>query len=298
MAYGTPNQTTLRAQFMYFCAAFMLCLLTFSSLSFAEEDRTIPTFAIYRLHPFYYVDSEGSPSGLNYEIVKKVFNGAGVPHKVAILPIGRVFHAMEQGQHDFTMSYKVPDVFPGLKFFGSVGCQQIVLAPMRGSGIKSLPDAKGKRISFIQGGRFDKIFSKTKAFTRLPAINTLTMFKLAAYGRADAIVGNRMLLASYKNDPSVVHILSPDFWEEFDAAIPITPIEIAFSISEKSKFQHYVPILEAYTRTEEVQNFIHEIYSRYGETTGGRCNMMTKNKFTFSEATEGINSDRIAEHQK
>lgn len=254
-----------------------LCVLLLSFTAHGSdtpEQHTQPTVAFLEIVPFYYTNEDGQPAGLSYDIAELVFGALDQPYKSVTMPPPRVFHALSNGHHDFTLSYKMPKLFPRLTFFGLLGCQQIVLTPLKGSGIKTLADIKGKRIAYLQGGRFDRLYSSTGLFEGRTAVHTINMFKLAARRRVDAIVANKMHMAGHRNiDPEKIGLPS-NFWNTLDTPIFITSIEASFAISNPSKFQHLIPSIESVIQTVRRDGTLEKLFKKYGEPTGGSCDAM------------------------
>lgn len=271
-----------------------------TSEAVSEESNQKPelTLVLFDLYPFFFHGQDGTPSGMTLELVGGVLNELGIPYKTIVMPISRVFNEISNGRYDLTSTYHVPEIFPDIHFFGELGCQQIVLLPLKSSGIRNMKDIAGKRLTFVQGGRFDHLYSSSSKFTSLPAPNTLNMFRMAARGRVDAIIGNRMHLYAYRDDPISRHLVPEELWDTLDDAIPVMPIRMSFAMSKKSKFQHLVPVLENHVKQAHVQAEFARISIKYGEPTGGRCNIMKRSELSVFEALNGLNDEKVAEHHK
>ena len=233
-----------------------------------------PTFVFIHTFPFYYLDENGQQTGFNYEIAKFVFDALEIEADFFGMPVGRTFREVNEGTQDFTTSYRMPDLFEGIQYFASFGCQQIVLMPLKNSGIKSFKDLVGKRISYAQGGRFDKTYSRRKDFVRVPAINTETMFRLVQRGRTDGVVMNTMAFESLRIASPPNQNLQSDIWTKFGDPVFIMPIEVAFGVSKKSKYRHLVPLIENFVSEGLEKDIFAPIFKKYGEATGGVCSAM------------------------
>ncbi|MBL4789808.1 MAG: transporter substrate-binding domain-containing protein [Kordiimonadaceae bacterium] len=233
------------------------------------------------LFPFFYKDESGSPSGFYYEVAELVFRDLGLAHKSTPMPIARVFREVSLGNQDMTVSYNMGDLVPDIEFFGSFGCQQIMLVPLKTAKMTSLKELKGKRVVFPMGGYFHKRFAKRTDFTAVAVNTTRSIFQLAARGRVDAVIFNNMALESYRKLGPERSEAPREILKLFATPIPIVPIEVSFSISKKSQVRHLMPQIEAYMKEAREQGRFAEIFKKYGEATCGDCSAMQARDTTF-----------------
>jgi len=210
------------------------------------------------------------------ELAELVFTQTHIDYDVSPMPLGRLIRQSVAGIQDVTILYRLPEVFPGLEFFASVGCLEILLVPLKKSGIKAFDDITGKRIAYMQGGRFDKVFVSKVDIIGMPIANVRNIFAMAVISQVDAVVFNNMAFESSKIFTPRASGIYGDIWGEFGAPIALLEVELSFAISRKSAFRLKVPEIEKFVRSSEGERKIRTLFRKYGVESGGKCTDSSK----------------------
>ena len=102
--------------------------------------------------PFGYLDRNGQPAGIMYEIGNRIAEEAGMPYVNAVVPYARTVFDLERGDSDFVIRYtneKLEQV--AIQVATIVSLPTIILAPA-GSRFRSLADLRGKTVGVVRGG--------------------------------------------------------------------------------------------------------------------------------------------------
>lgn len=240
-------------------------------VSAKQAQRERPRVALLNTFPYYFIDKYGTAKGFMTELAELVFTGINIGYDASPMPLGRVIRQSAAGIQDMAILYRLPEMFPDLEFFATVGCLEIILVPLKKSGIKGLDDIAGKRIAYMQGGRFDRVFASKVDIIGMPIANVRNIFAMAVISQVDAVVFNNMAFESSKTFPQRATGVYGNIWGEFAAPIALLEVELSFVVSRKSAFRSRVPEIEAFVLSAWGQRKIKTLFRKYGVETGGKC---------------------------
>ena|GEM_PF-2291551 len=243
-------------------------------------ERENPRVALLSLFPYYYRDLNGEPAGFSYEAIELLFGATGFSFDHSAMPVGRIVRQMGSGIQDIAILYRLPKLLPEMDFFATLGCQQVVLVPIRGSNIARFEDVAGKKIAYLAGGRFDRMFVSKLDIIGMPFTNAYNIFAKAVLGNADAVVFNRIAYESSRRFDTRLSGVSAETLAAFDAPIPIVEIEVSLAISRKSKFRHIMPAMEAFAKSQAGKSKLEQLFAKYGSSTGGACSAKKDEKLS------------------
>lgn len=236
------------------------------------DDQPAPLrVGIYSIFPFYYMDSNGETAGANYELTSYILGELNMPFQLTVKPLARILQEIEHGTIDLMLAYRLPKILPNLAFSSAIGCQRIVLIPLKGSGVKTMGDLSGKRIAYLQGGRFDMMHSHRSDFTHVKAVDYIKMFQLVEQQRIHAFVANMMAYRAHRAFAPRESGLPPQSWDRFDTPHVVMAIETSFLTSPKSKFFQLLPAVNSFIGEAYKAGKFAPIFRKYGENTGGSC---------------------------
>lgn len=236
-------------------------------------DREKPRVALLSLFPYYYRDLNGEPTGFSYEVIKLFFGATGTSFDHSAMPVGRIVRQVGSGIQDIAVLYRLPDLLPALDFFATFGCQQVVMVPIRGSKITRFEDVAGKKIAYLVGGRFDRMFASKLDIIGMPFMNAYNIFGKAVLANADAVVFNQIAYESSRQFDPRLSGVSAETFAAFNTPIPLVEIELSLVISRKSKFRHLMLEMAAFAKSKIGKVKLEQIFRKYGSSTGGNCSV-------------------------
>jgi len=248
--------------------------------SSGQEEQETPSFSLLNSFPLYYVNKDGAPSGFTHDLATLIFSKTDIAYTSVPLPPDRLVRQLGAGLQDFTILYRLPEVFPEMEFFATLGCQHIVMVPLIGSGITKLADVSGKRVAYMKDGRFDRLYSTKIDMIGMPVGQVKNIFAMAAVGNVDAVVFNEIAFNSSKRFSKLDSGVLPGTGEEFGEPIHLLEIELGIAISRKSRFQHLVPALKDFVESGRMAGAFEPIFRKYGSVSGGKCSILKVSTLT------------------
>lgn len=182
--FGTGGRSAFRG------IAYALLLLA-SVVSSSVHARLLKIETIDSL-PFGYVNENGQPTGLMYEIGNRIAEEAGMPYVNAIVPYARTVYELEQGDCDIVLRYsneKLDHI--AIKVAAIVSLPTIILSAAEHQ-FRSLSDLHGKTVGVVRGGRFDDAFDADGAIKKVETGNYEQTMRMVMAKRFDAGIGSNV----------------------------------------------------------------------------------------------------------
>jgi ABC-type amino acid transport substrate-binding protein len=169
----------------------LLVLIFFKTSTFAEKIKV----GVLHFPPFYQVDSDSEFKGYYIDILKKVFENAGMDYNISLYPSKRLYLNLAKGKVDVWMGTKGVDIYKNKTFVVEKKITDIYLRVYTTGntpGIKTVQDLNNKRIITILGynyGGFVKYLNNPKNNIRTDQSSTHELaFKKLRTGRADYLL--------------------------------------------------------------------------------------------------------------
>lgn len=172
-------------------SVFILMPLVLIALPLSVQARQLRIDTIESL-PFGYLDRNGQPTGIMYEIGNRIAEEAGMPYVNAVVPYARTVFDLERGESDFVIRYtneKLEKV--AIQVATIVSLPTIILAPA-GSRFRTLADLRGKTVGVVRGGRFDDVFDADGEIMKIDTNNYEQTLRMMMAGRFDAGIGSNV----------------------------------------------------------------------------------------------------------
>ncbi|MGM0418235.1 MAG: substrate-binding periplasmic protein [Thermodesulfobacteriota bacterium] len=182
--------------------------------------------------PFYEVDSQSEVSGHYIDLLKKIFDNAGLEYSISGYPPKRLYVNLAKGKVDVWMGTKGVEVYEGKTFVVEEKITDIFLRVFttgKTQGIKKVQDLNNKRIITILGynyGGFVKYLDNPENNIRTDQSSTHELaFKKLKAGRADYLLDYK-----YPSDAVLKDMDIPDLkWDD------IKTIGIYIFVSKKAE---------------------------------------------------------------
>lgn len=142
--------------------------------------------------PFGFIDTDGNPTGIMYEISNRIAEEAGLPYTNKIIPYARTVLNLESGACDFVLRY-TNDQLPGVAIpVATIVSLPTIILGKKGSYFKSLADLHGKTVGAPRGGRFDDGFDADTHINKVETNDYVEISRMLVAGRIDAGIGSNI----------------------------------------------------------------------------------------------------------
>jgi polar amino acid transport system substrate-binding protein len=184
--------------------ALLVALATTTAAAGAEPIRVLAN----NVAPFYSLGADGTPAGLEHEILALFAKAQGRPLEVRwydefsealaaldrgagdVLAAGTTVTAERRARYDFSASY-----FP----------VRVQLVVPKGSAIAGLADLRGKRVATIAGTTYEKLLAAHGGLQLVHVANSTAMFAALAAGEVEALAcDSTVMLALLPGHPGLM----------------------------------------------------------------------------------------------
>lgn len=181
----------LLKRMLYWQRAFTLLLVFccgYSTFSAFSQDNNVLQIRTISISP-YGITSEGSFSGIYYDMANSLAKEAGYTVSHHISPYARIVHELKHGKTDLTIMFKYKELESHVTYIAPLPSLKNVIIGLNGSHFPNIQSLKSKNIAYLRGAKFsDKIdndpdISKTLVRDFDQGINMLFA------KRVDAIIG-------------------------------------------------------------------------------------------------------------
>ncbi len=172
----------------------LLCLVFLFTAGSHAEERTI--ILAYGDFPPYEFRSEGGAKGVLVDMVKDIFNEAGIPLELQFIPFKRAFEDTKRGEIDGIFSFfKTPERLAYFDYSSPLIKNELVLfvrkdSKMQYTGINSL---KGKRIAVMLGFSYGPEFDAATGVLRDISTSHQGSLQKVNRGRVDAYICDKVV---------------------------------------------------------------------------------------------------------
>lgn len=196
---GHARDKAMKYSILISCAAF-ICMF----VSVAHSQERGPTVLAYVDFPPYEYQENGQPKGILVEIVRTVFQRAGLPLELVHKPFNRAYEETKAGKIDGLFNfYKIPERLEHFDYSEPLVLNPLVLFVLRDSTLSfggCLGELAGLNIGAMQGYTYGTEFDESALFTIDRAGSHELNFQKLLLGRIDAypcdkLVGRYVLRA-------------------------------------------------------------------------------------------------------
>jgi len=167
------------------------------SPAFAESGiKPILNIATIPLPPWGYKKPNRAPTGICYEWANAIAKRMGRKAHNRILPMSRVFKALEYGRADFSIMLRTPSSEKISVPVANVGIPfRTIIWPRKDMSIGSYADLTNIRLSMARGLKVGGKFKDQKNLNITSSIDYIHSMHMFKANRVDAIVGTEQSLA-------------------------------------------------------------------------------------------------------
>lgn len=140
--------------------------------------------------PWGFIDGDGKPTGMMYEISNRIAETAGLPYTNALIPYARTAVEIESGRADFVLRFGNAHLDRAAIAVVPIITMPIVLVGPRGVHYRSLEELHGKSVGVVRTSKYVDAFDSDTAIDKYPVNDYLIMARMIATGRLDAGVGS------------------------------------------------------------------------------------------------------------
>jgi ABC-type amino acid transport substrate-binding protein len=243
---------------------------------FASNSKDIePTFVLADWVPVGW-EEQGAPKGLAVEIVAALNHTLNSSARVVITKVPRMVRGINNGDFDFTISYREPKRYSGVTFLTDIGCMRTLLVSMKVSPVGSIEALKGKRIAHPGGGYFMERYGDELNISAIQTSQSYTMFNMALRGRVDAFIVNDAIWQTFRNGLYPGYKIAPKNWQKFADPIVIETLPMAISISKKSGQHELAKQISTIMDNPKFVSALKTIFQRCGLTYALQCDYPIK----------------------
>lgn len=247
----------------------LLSLLAFAT-SPALADSEGPRFGIVNWFPFGWVE-DGQPQGMFVDMAAAIDRALGLEERIVIAPVPRVFRSMQEGEFDFTISYRDQVMMSEVEYLSDIGCLRSLIVSRQTRPALKLDDLNGMRVAYPGGGYFVARFLPDLELDGVEVARTDIMFRMMLRGRLDAFVINDAIWQSYRAD------LNPDFsvpsgrWNEFAEPYILETMPLAISMSKATAHRELGERIKSLMQSPAFRQELQSIYNKYQLPHGLAC---------------------------
>ncbi len=250
----------------------LTCLICASipALPAAAADHQNPRFAIIDWFPFGWVE-DGRNVGMLVDMVKLYNRHLDQNLEDIVSPVPRVIRGMEEGDFDFTITYRDAGMLGNVDYLGDIGCLKSLIVSFKTHPVTSLDGLTGLTVGYPGGGYFAKRFAPYLDLQRVEVPQTFVMLNMALRGRLDALILNNAVLEAYKRDMFPGFTVPQERWADFAEPAVIEELPLAASMSLKSRFGVVAERMRALSSDPAFLADLREIYASYGVEHAMEC---------------------------
>jgi|GEM_PF-2043076 len=233
----------------------------YGSADAANPDDNIPQFAIIDWFPFGWKE-DGQDKGMFVDMVDLYRRHLAMETQAVIAPVPRVIRGMEDGEFDFTFTYRDPGMMK-VNYIADIGCLDSYIVSYKDNPVTSLEGLNGLRVAYPGGGYFAKRFLPQLDIDGVQVAQTFVMFRMALRQRLDAFIINDAVWQGYKNDLYPGFKVPADRWKDFAEPVAIETLPLAVSISYKSRHQALGKRISELSGSDAFMSDMKRLYERY-----------------------------------
>lgn len=250
--------------------ALMLAAANTVAVRAANPEDGVPQFAVIDWFPFGWTEA-GTDKGMFVDMVSLYRQYLGTNLQAVISPVPRVIRGMENGEFDFTITYRDPGMMGGVDYIADIGCLDSYVVSYRDNPVRSLADLNGLRVAYPGGGYFAKRFLPGLSIDGVQVSQTFVMFRMALRRRLDAFVINDAVWQGYRNN-LYPHFKVPEHrWKDFAPPLVIETLPVAVSISPASAHRALGKRISGLVEDKAFMADMAALHARYKLPNGTAC---------------------------
>lgn len=242
--------------------------IALSSASHAQE--SLPTFGVIDWFPFGWVQY-GQNKGIIVETVAAIEETLDVKFEVIVNKIPRVQRDMENGNYDFTISYRDPRLLKKIVNLTDLACLSTGIASLKSNPVTAIKDLNGMRVAYPGGGYFSRNILPNIDVTGVQVAQTDIMFNMALRNRLDAFIINNAVWGAYKASLFPNQKVLETDWQHFAKPFYIEQLPIALSMSASSGYGQLAEQLKAITKNPVFMAKLRAIMKKYNIPEALEC---------------------------
>ena len=242
----------------------------------SSAQDSAPTFGVIDWFPFGWVE-DGENKGIIVEVVTAIEYTLGVKMDVVVNKIPRVQRDMENGNYDFTISYRDPRLLSKVVNLTDLACLKTGIASLNRNPVKSISDLNGMRVAYPGGGYFSRSILPTVDVTGVQVAQTQIMYNMALRDRLDAFVINDAIWGAFKAGLFPNQKVSGQDQDQFAEPFYIEQLPIALSMSASSQHGFIGEQLKTITQNPAFAKRLRVIMQKYNISEALDCINLPEN---------------------
>jgi polar amino acid transport system substrate-binding protein len=189
--------------------SFLISLLLIIPLSSVKVAATPDlTFHVIAAQPFGYIDDDGEPTGLHYELVQQLSIRSGIVIRPVIMPYNRIWVTLENGGHDGGIVWRSEERDSLVHYLSFVWTDYLTALTLKGQEITSYPDLHQVEVGVMTSSSISDAFNKDDKINKVFIAKYENAVTMLAAKRIDAVVGNLFAYLYIANRQGVIDELS------------------------------------------------------------------------------------------
>lgn len=239
----------------------LLCLMPLGHVSAAMES-TAPKFGIIDWFPFGWIE-DGQNKGMMVDLAGAMDAALQANSEIIVAPVPRVLRGMEEGEFDFTLTYRDPEMMGAVNYLADVGCLRAAIVSFKEKPVRKLADLNGLRVAYPGGGYFVKRFLPDLDLDGHEVALNYIMFRMALRGRLDAFVINDAVWQGYRNNLYPGFRVPENRWQDFAEPYYHETLPMAVSVSLTSGHQALAERMRKIMSNPAFVKALQAIYDKY-----------------------------------
>lgn len=184
----------------------LLVIITLTSLkAIAAPDLT---FHVIAAQPFGYIDDNGEPTGLHYELIQQLSIRSGIVIRPVIMPYNRIWKTLENGGHDGGIVWRSEERDTLVHYLSFVWTDYLTALTLRGQEITTYSDLYQVEVGVMTSSSISDTFNKDDNINKIYISKYENAVTMLAAKRIDAIVGNLFAYLYIANRQGIIDKLS------------------------------------------------------------------------------------------
>lgn len=238
-----------------FLKKILVIMIIFSFSVVAVNAKTLKIDTI-DVAPFGFLDKDGKPTGMMYEISNRIAEEAGMQYSNDIVPYPRTILDLESGSADFVLRFnneKLPQI--AVPVISIIAMPTIVVGKSS-TNFKSLEDLHGKTVGLLRGGKFDDKFDADTAIKKYDAKDYEQILKMIMVDHLDAGIGSNVGLYYSASKAGIKQA-------DLGQPLVLSSKDFILHFSKKTADQKTMDALKAAVERLQKQDEIKKIINKY-----------------------------------
>ncbi|SDE20116.1 substrate-binding periplasmic protein [Kordiimonas lacus] len=230
--------------------------------SASNPEANIPQVAVIDWFPFGWQE-DGRDKGMFIDLVALYSRELDTRIDAVVAPVPRVIRGMEDGEFDFTLTYRDTDMMGQVTYIADIGCLTSYIISYRDNPVTSLEGLNGLTVAYPGRGYFAKRYLPHLKLDGVQVTQTFVMFRMALRRRLDAFVINDAVWEGYRNNLYPGFKVPQDRWADFAEPLPIDTMPLSVSIAPGSKHSAMGQQISALAQSDAFMAKVRALYAAY-----------------------------------